>query len=328
MPLVGIAKMAAESPVLASKRRVHYFELPARSYIGVCSGKRKIFDWTVNPYRGCEFGCKYCYARYTHEFMELPVTEFETRIFAKKWDARAFRSEMRKLAPGDVVAFGTATDCYQPAERRYHLMRRMLMEMKQSAEGLKIGVTTKSDLIGRDADLLGPLARRNDVRVNMTITTVDTALARDLEPFAPRPALRLEALRRLSDAGVATGIGLSPIVPRITDSEESIDAVGAAASEAGARSIWAQPLFLKDCARKVFLPWLEQRYPRLAPQYRTWYAQNAYLQGPYVEALKERVQRVREKYKLGADMGGYRPPDWLGPSQLLLFDESPAPRHP
>ena len=95
MPLVGIAKMAAESPLLEDKRRVSYLELPAKSFIGSCSGKRQIFDWTVNPYRGCEYGCRYCYARYTHEFMELTAEDFETRIFAKRWDARLFRREIR-----------------------------------------------------------------------------------------------------------------------------------------------------------------------------------------------------------------------------------------
>ena len=318
MPLVGIAKMAAESPLLEDKRRVSYLELPAKSFIGSCSGKRQIFDWTVNPYRGCEYGCRYCYARYTHEFMELSVDEFETRIFAKQWDAGQFRREIRRLAPEDTVAFGTATDCYQPAERRFGLMRRMLAAM-EGVEGARLFITTKSDLVARDADLLGSLARRNDVRVNMTITTVDTALARKLEPFAPRPSLRVEAARRLAEAGITVGVGVSPVLPRITDSEESIDAVASAAKAAGARSLWAQPLFLKDSARKVFMPWLETEFPALLSKYRAWYQRDAYLQPAYVEILNARVERIRLRHGLTERGNTRRPPDWLGPAQLQLF---------
>jgi DNA repair photolyase len=318
MPLVGIAKMAAESPLLEDKRRVSYLELPAKSFIGSCSGKRQIFDWTVNPYRGCEYGCRYCYARYTHEFMELSVDDFETRIFAKQWDAAQFRRELRRLAPGDTVAFGTATDCYQPAERRFGLMRRMMAEMG-AVEGVKLNIITKSDLVARDCDLLGPLARRNDVRVSMTITTTDTALARKLEPYAPRPALRLEAIRRLAGAGISVGVGVSPVLPRITDSEESLDAVASAARAAGAHSLWAQPLFLKDCARKVFLPWLEAEFPALLGKYRSWYSREAYLSGAYVDGLRQRVERIRQRHGLRDRGGEYRPPDWIGPAQLGLF---------
>jgi DNA repair photolyase len=320
MPLVGIAKMAAESPLLEGKRRVSYLELPAKSFIGSCSGKRQIFDWTVNPYRGCEYGCRYCYARYTHEFMELTVDDFETRIFAKQWDAARFRREIRRLAPGETLAFGTATDCYQPAERRFGLMRRMMEELQRgSVEELKIGITTKSDLVARDIDLLAPLARRNDVRVNMTITTVDTALARKIEPYAPRPALRLAAMEKIAAAGIAVNVGVSPVLPMITDSITSLDAVAAAAKAAGARTMWAQPLFLKDSARKVFMPWLEQEYPALLGKYRAWYTREAYLKDPYVEWLKARVDGVRQRHGLADRSTGYRPPDWLGPTQMRLF---------
>ncbi|MFN0106367.1 MAG: radical SAM protein [Bryobacteraceae bacterium] len=319
MPLVGIARMAAESPVLEDKRRVSYLELPARSFIGSCSGKRQIFDWTVNPYRGCEYGCRYCYARYTHEFMELSVDDFETRIFAKQWDARQFRREIRRLAPGDTIAFGTATDCYQPAERRFGLMRRMLEELRDKVEELKIAVTTKSDLVARDVDLLVPLARRNHVRVSFTITTVDAVLARKMEPFAPTPALRLDAMRKLAVAGIAVGVGVSPVLPRITDSEASLNAVAQAAKAAGALAMWAQPLFLKDCARKVFLPWLEREYPALLDKYRGWYGREAYLRDPYVDWLKSRVETVRQRHGLGERIANYRPPDWQGPSQMRLF---------
>jgi DNA repair photolyase len=312
--------MAAESPLLEEKRRVTYLELPAKSFIGSCSGKRQIFDWTVNPYRGCEYGCRYCYARYTHEFMELSASDFETRIFAKQWDALQFRREIRRLAPEDTVAFGTATDCYQPAERRFALTRRMLEELQRaSIEGIRILIATKSDLVARDADLLGSLARRNDVHVSFTITTLDPALARQTEPFAPHPARRLDALRKLAAAGIATGVGLSPVLPRITDSEQNIHAVAAAAKAAGARTLWAQPLFLKDSARNVFFPWLASAFPSLLAKYRTWYTREAYLKGPYLDWLNRRVEAARLLHGLGERTAAGRPAGWIGPAQLQLF---------
>jgi DNA repair photolyase len=143
--LIGIAKLAAASPRLDAKLRVDYFELPARSYLSRCDNPRLPFRWTINPYRGCEFGCKYCYARYTHEFMELRAPEaFERKIFVKSFDEGGFLSELRILPSGESVALGTATDPYQPAERRYRITRKMLESFTRTS-GLRLGITTKSD---------------------------------------------------------------------------------------------------------------------------------------------------------------------------------------
>ncbi len=191
--LVGIARLAASSEVLEAKQRVQYFELETRRFIGRNSNSRMRFVWTVNPYRGCEFGCKYCYARYAHEFMELREPElFETRIYAKRFHAPSFRAELQRVKQGECIWIGTATDPYQPAERRFEITRQML-EVLASQRGLDFGITTKSDLVARDAALLGQISKRNAVRVNLTITTLDQSLARLLEPRAPRPALRLGA---------------------------------------------------------------------------------------------------------------------------------------
>src|SRR6202162_2081105 len=125
--LVGIARLAATSEVLEAKQRVQYFELETRRFIGRNSNSRMSFVWTVNPYRGCEFGCKYCYARYAHEFMELREPElFETKIYAKRFDAKLFRAEVQRLKRGESVWIGTATDPYQPAERRFQITRRIM----------------------------------------------------------------------------------------------------------------------------------------------------------------------------------------------------------
>src|SRR5581483_7067424 len=163
--LVGIAKLAASSELLEAKRQVEYLELETRRFIGRGSGKMRSI-WTLNPYRGCEFGCKYCYARYAHEFMELRDPDlFERKIYAKKFNPAQFRSELRRLKRGESVWLGTATDPFQPAERRFRITRQIL-EAFTRERGLDLGITTKSDLVARDVDLLAEIKRKNLVRVH------------------------------------------------------------------------------------------------------------------------------------------------------------------
>jgi DNA repair photolyase len=320
LKLVGIARMAAEAPGLEAKRRVEYFELGARSYLARCDSARVPFGWTINPYRGCEFGCKYCYARYTHEFMELREPEqFERKIFAKAFDAARFREELRALPVGETIAIGTATDPYQPAERRYGVMRKML-EVFASLSGFKLGITTKSDLIPRDIDLLKEIARRHYIRVSMTVTTVDTELARLLEPMAPRPDLRLGAVRALANEGLRVVVGCSPVMPLINDSERSLDAVGREAAAAGAVALWANVLFLKPCAYQVFLPFLEERFPALVRKYRERYDRAAYLRGAYPEMIQERVEAIRKRHGLNRELAKPEPELWPHNPQIRLFE--------
>src|SRR6266542_1430549 len=220
--LVGIAKLAAESERLESKRQVEYFELPAHSLLNRTKPGMP-FEWAINPYRGCEFACRYCYARYTHEFMGMEDgLEFEQKIYAKAHTAELLRRDLRKVGPKEGIAIGTATDPYQPAERRFGRTRAIL-EVFAEGKGRHLAITTKSDLIVRDLPLLSELMRANVLHVNMTITTLDTDLARLLEPRAPRPDLRLAAVTRLAQAGVSVGVFPNPILPLITDSEQSLD---------------------------------------------------------------------------------------------------------
>lgn len=315
--LVGIARMASEADVLESKRRVEYRELEARRLIGRCTGERMPFDWTINPYRGCEFGCKYCYARYTHEFMELRETEqFETIIFAKHFDAAAFRQELKRIPLHEKIAIGTATDPYQPAERRFRLTRGIL-EVLVGERGRGFSIISKSDLLSRDADLLAEIAKRNVMDVLQTITTLDTELARILEPFAPRPDLRVESVRKLASAGLAVTVMNSPVLPLINDSRESFSAVAAAAKGAGACYFTANPLFLKPCARAAFFPMLEERFPHLVRRYRERYDKGAYLKGAYPEMIAERVRSIREELGLTRKLD-YSMPEPFG-DQLPLF---------
>jgi len=317
MELVGIARLAARSELLEAKREVQYFELPTRSILNRTRPNMP-FQWTINPYRGCEYGCKYCYARYTHEFMEMAPEEFEDKIYAKSATAHLLRQELGRIDRKEYIAIGTATDPYQPAERRFGRTRAIL-EVFARERGRHLTITTKSDLVARDVDLLREIARANVVGVNMTITTLDEQLARALEPRAPRPELRLQAVRRLSAGGICTAVFPNPIMPGLTDSERSLDRLARAAREAGAMSFGGGPLFLKPSAQSVMLPFLEREIPELAARYRELYAHSAHLGKAYKDALAARVQRVRARYGLASGTIEYRPEFWDGEEQGELF---------
>jgi DNA repair photolyase len=298
--LVGIARIAAAGESLREAHNVEYFTLGTRSLLNRVVSRRNLpFTWAINPYRGCEFACKYCYARYTHEFMELrDGVEFERKIFVKQQAAALLRSELKKVNRGEEIAIGTTTDPYQPAERRFEVTRAILEELALHT-GLEIGIVTKSDLVTRDTEILRRVGEHNRVFVNVTVTTVDAELARKLEPRAPRPDLRLEAVRQLNLAGVDAGVICAPVLPEITDRPRDLEALVKAASEAGAKYIFANPLFLKPCSAAVFLPFLEEHFPDLLPLYRTRYADRAFLPKGYGQRLSQLVAAMRRKYGIG-----------------------------
>jgi DNA repair photolyase len=313
MALMGIARLASQSELLEAKRGVQYFEMAARSILNRTS-PRMPFQWTINPYRGCELGCKYCFARYTHEFMEMNASDFEDKIYAKSAAGHLLRRELGRVERKDHIAIGTATDPYQPAERRFGRTRSIL-EVFLRERGRRLGITTKSDLIVRDLELLREIARGNVLHVNFTITTLDERLARLLEPRAPRPALRLAALRKLGEAGIAVGVFANPVMPGLTDGERQLDRLAKTARDAGAQWFGGAPLFLMPSAQKVFLPLLEREFPELAARYRELYARSAFLNGGY----KELVARIRARYGLEAGPIEYRPELWDGEEQGELF---------
>jgi DNA repair photolyase len=316
--LVGIARLAQQSTVLRAKAEVEYLDLPSRGILNRCSNPRMPFTWTINPYRGCEFGCKYCYARYTHEFLGLEDGElFEQQIYAKQHAARILRGELRRHREGSI-AIGTSTDPYQPAERRFEVTRSIL-EVFAREQGRSLSITTKSDLIARDIDLLDVVGRRNVLHVNMTVTTTDAELARKLEPRAPRPDLRLEAVRQLAARGISVGVFAMPIMPLLTDSLENLAAVAKAAEKAGARYFGGGTLFLMPCAQAQFFPFLEKEFPSLAKRYRERYTKRPYLRGEYAKMIQERVQQVRANHHLASAPQAYQPEDWTPQPQRTLF---------
>jgi DNA repair photolyase len=318
--LIGIARLAAAGESLREGHNVEYFTLGTRSLLSrVVSARRLPFTWAINPYRGCEFACKYCYARYTHEFMELrDGVEFERKIFVKQHAAALLRGELKKVKPGEEIAIGTATDPYQPAERRFEVTRAILEELALHS-GLEIGIVTKSNLVTRDVEILRRVGEHNRIFVNMTVTTVDAELARKLEPRAPRPDLRLEAVRQLNLAGVDAGVICAPVLPEITDRPRDLEALVKAASEAGAKFIFANPLFLKPCSAAMFLPFLEEHFPGLVPFYRTRYADRSFLPKGYGQRLSQLVAALRQKYGMGSEHARSRRRMHMEVAQMELF---------
>ncbi|HLH41308.1 MAG TPA: radical SAM protein [Bryobacteraceae bacterium] len=316
--LVGIARLAAGARTLEAKRRVEYLEIESRSFITRCDSDRVPFRWTINPYRGCEFGCKYCYARYAHEFMELrDPLQFERKIFAKRFDRAQFRRELTRLPMGETIALGTATDPYQPAERRFRITRSVL-EVFAATAGYRLGITSKSDLIARDLDLLREISRRHYLSVHITITSMDRDLDRLIEPMAPRPDLRMNAVRKLAAAGIRVGVFCSPVMPLINDSEPGLDAIAKSARGAGANNFGANVLFLKPCSYAVFLPFLESHFPLLVRRYRERFEKSAYLKGEYPKTIQDRVAAIRRRYGFHPQAQP-EPALWPKDPQLTLF---------
>jgi len=322
--LVGIARMAAQSEVLEAKRVVRYFEMESRSLLNRTRPGMP-FDWSLNPYRGCEFGCRYCYARYTHEFMELRESvDFEDKIYAKSAIGPILHGELKRLDPGTAIAIGTATDPYQPAERRFHRTREALQVFAEQS-GLVLSITTKSDLVVRDIPLLQEIAKRNSVSVNVTITTLDTSLARLLEPRAPRPALRLKAVQAIAAAGIPVGAFPNPIMPLITDQPDRLDRLAKAARDHGATYFGGGVLFLMPCSRRVFFPFVEKNFPHLLRRYREKYESQAYLKGPYREIIRERIAAIRDRYGLNSGPPRREIAAWSDDLQGLLFSGADPP---
>jgi len=286
--------------------------------------------WSLNPYIGCEFGCTYCYARYAHrytverahdagrlsdaEFREFRGPHgweaFEKRVFVKERLLvalerdllRYFRSFGPTNHPPAPIVIGTATDPYQPAERRFRLTRGILERLAR-CEGLNVGIITKSPLIARDTDVLRRIQARSDLEVHISLTTVDVALIRQVEARSPMPAVRLRALQRLSDAGVRVGLIVAPVLPGITDDVPHLEALFQAAREAGARFVHAGPLRLYPAVRDRFLPMLEQRFPHLVVRYRRAYEGRSGVPRDYARALATRIKKLQARFGFPVNAG-------------------------
>ena len=298
----GLARLAAAAPHVADGHLIDFRALEVRSLLNKSVSRRQLsLAYSINPYRGCEFGCRYCYARYTHDFLSAtgaPDPEaFERKIYLKENAAWLLEQELRKIDPAQEIALGTATDPYQPIERKARITRSLL-EVFARRSGYRLGIITKSDLITRDIDLLQRIAERNTLVLHLTITTPNAKLARLLEPRAPRPDLRLAAVRKLRDANLHTGVLCSPLLPGITDDERSMDRMAAKVAEANASFLAAEPLFLKSCSRPTFLSFVREHYPQLTADYERRFQDRDFADRAYRQTLSDRVANACRKHGL------------------------------
>ena len=292
------------------------------------------FDRSINPYKGCDHGCVYCFARPTHSYLGLsPGLDFETKIFSKPDAARLLREELRR--PGyrcEVIALGANTDPYQPVERDLKITRGLLEVLREHRH--PVGIITKSGLVLRDLDILAPMAKERLASVFVSITTLDRALARTMEPRAASPGRRLETLRALTGAGVPAGVLSSPMIPGLNDSE--LERILEAAAAAGARSAGYVVLRLPHELKQLFTEWLETHYPLKAKHvlslvrethggklYDSDFGTRMKGTGPYAELLRRRFETACRRFGLSRgpaplDTTRFRVPPRAG-DQLGLF---------
>jgi len=245
--------------------------------------------WSINPYVGCAFGCAYCYARFTHRYVvdRTPIAgasplpawlAFERQVIVKRNAPQILRDTLRYgsdrlqgLIKGEALVLGTATDPYQPAERRFRITRAIL-EVLAEHGNMRIVIYTKGPLVTRDIDVLKRIARNSRITVHVSLITADRDLARRIEPRSPTPDARLKAAGRLADAGVDVGINVAPILPGITDDPAALDALLSRIAAVGVKKIHADTLRLRSDARQRYLPLIESEFPALGPRYRATYA--------------------------------------------------------
>jgi|KBSSwiStaDraftv2_1062776.scaffolds.fasta_scaffold03540_2 DNA repair photolyase len=280
--------------VVDQRRGSAFQELRSENLLNRLSGAGMPFGWTVNPFRGCEVGCRYCYARPTHEYLgHADPSEFEERIYVKRaGDRKLDVSLLRARESGQEIAIGTATDPYQPAEGRFGITRHVLEAMTR-VPGLRVGITTKSTGILRDREILGRLARTAELWVNVSLISLDADLLRSVEPRAPRPDLRLGAVRTLAGDGIRTRVFLMPVLPLLTDGEAGLRELLAAALHAGAREVISQALFLRtEMTWRFFLDFVAAEFPWALSRYRALYPRPGNAPTAYREEIDRRVGRL------------------------------------
>ena len=313
--------------------RTHVIEEHAKSILAKNDSPDIPFALSINPYRGCEHGCIYCYARPTHSYLNLsPGLDFETQIVAKVNAAEKLEDELAR--PGHVVSpinIGSATDGYQPVERQLGITRRVLEVLTRTQHPFTI--ITKSSGVERDLDLIAPAAQRRQALVFVSITTLSNELARILEPRCTAPARRLQTVRRLAEAGVPVGVNVAPIIPFINEPE--IEQIIEAAAAAGARSIHWTVVRLPWEVNPLFQDWLQQHFPQRAARvmarlrdmrggqdYRAEFGARMKGEGVWAELIRQRVLKATERAGLtrqtpDLDVSQFRPPNPSG--QGVLF---------
>ncbi|NZA25017.1 PA0069 family radical SAM protein [Luteimonas sp. SJ-92] len=295
---------------LASHPDTRVTEERARTIVSRNDSPDVGFNQSVNPYRGCEHGCVYCFARPSHAYLDLsPGLDFETRLYAKTNAAERLRAELAKPAYRcSPIALGINTDAYQPVERRYRITRELLQVFAECRH--PVSLVTKSALVLRDLDLLAPMAAQRLVTVHLSVTTLDNRLSARMEPRAAAPHTRLKVIRRLSEAGVPVGVLVAPVVPAITDSE--LEAILAAAREHGAGAAGYVLLRLPHELKRIWREWLELHYPDRAAHvmslvrqmrggrdYDSGFGRRMRGEGPFAELIAGRFARAHRRLGFG-----------------------------
>jgi DNA repair photolyase len=282
-----------------------FHEVRAKSALNHVPGESAMpFPWTINPYRGCSHACAYCYARSTHEWLELDSgRDFDTQVVVKTNLVEVLRRELARPSwKREHVALGTNTDPYQRAEGRYRLMPGVIQALAES--GTPFSILTKGTLARRDLPLLSAAARDVPVGFGVSMAIWDDELHHALEPGVPTPRARLDVVRALTDAGLPCGVFLAPVLPGLTDGEEHLDAALAAIAAAGATGVTVIPLHLRPGAREWFMAWLGDAHPELAPRYQQLYARRAYVPAEYRSWLSQRVAPLLARHGLDRQKGG------------------------
>jgi DNA repair photolyase len=294
--LPGAVERTFDTPGFAG---ITFYEIQAKSIISrVPAASRMPFEWTINPYRGCSHACVYCFARNTHTYLDLDAGhDFDSKVVVKVNAPELLRKELgAKRWTGAHIAMGTNVDCYQRAEGRYELMRGILTALRDHANPFSI--LTKGTLITRDLDLLGQAAAVTSVGISFSVGFIDETTWRSVEPGTPSPRRRLEAVRRFADAGFAVTVLMAPVLPGLTDSDESIDATVAAIARAGATSVVPLTLHLRPGTREWYQLWLSTNHPELVDRYRELYRGGSYAPKTYQGDVSARVAQAARRHGL------------------------------
>jgi DNA repair photolyase len=281
-------------------RGMTFYEVHAKSIVSeVPKSSRMMFRYTVNPYRGCQHSCLYCYARSSHTYLDLDAgRDFDTKVVVKVNAPQLLRAKLASPGwAGEHIAMGTNVDCYQRAEGRYRLMRGIITALRDAANPFSI--LTKGTLILRDLDLLLSAAEVTDVGLNVSAAFVDKSLWRAIEPGTPDPERRLAACATLNDAGLRCGVLMGPIVPYLSDSPAQLEAAVRQAAEAGAVHVTPIVLHLRPGAREWFLGWLGKAHPRLVPRYAELYGRGAYARKDYQARIVGQVRELADRFGVG-----------------------------
>lgn len=287
-------------------RGMTFYEVHAKSVVNrVPEASRMPFRWTINPYRGCQHGCCYCFARNTHTYLDLDTgMDFDTKVVVKVNAPELVRKKMasRNWA-GEHIAMGTNVDCYQRAEGRYQLMPGIIRALKDAANPFSI--LTKGTLILRDIDLLAEAAEITDVGLNVSVGFIDKDLWRSVEPGTPAPGRRLEACTALNERGLRCGVLMGPVVPFLSDSPAQLDEAVRQIAATGASHVMPIVLHLRPGTRDWFFSWLRAEHPELVSRFLQLYGQGANAPQAYRDRITGQIRELAEKHGIGRPKAGF-----------------------